>query len=55
MYLVIGIGILAEITKYIMCNLSGLLSGFFTILLIAEALLVVIIYNKVEFKMLKKR
>ncbi len=54
-YLVIGFGIVAEITLYFMCHVSGWLSGFFTILLIAEALLVVVIYNKVEFKMLKKR
>jgi len=54
-WLVIGFGIAAEITLYCMCRTDGLLSGLFTVILIAEALLVVVIYSKVEFKMLKKR
>ncbi len=54
-WLVIGFGVAAEVTIYFMCSVEGWISGIFTILLIAEALLVVVIYNKVEFKMLKKR
>lgn len=54
-WLVIGFGVAAEITIYGMCRAEGWLSGLFTIILIAEALLVVVIYSKVEFKMLKKR
>lgn len=54
-WLVIGFGVVAEITLYCMCKADGLLSGLFTIILIAESFLVVVIYSKVEFKMLKKR
>lgn len=54
-YLVIGFGVAAEVTIYGMYHFSGWYSVIFTVLLIAESVLVVVIYNKIECKMLKKR
>lgn len=54
-YLILGFGAAAEITIYFMCKASGLISGIFSIILIAEALLVVVIYNRIERKLLKRR
>ena len=53
--LIIGFGVIADITIYFMCKTTGWISGIFSLILIAEALLVVVIYNRIERKMLKKR
>lgn len=53
--LVLVFGAVAEITIYFMCVTEGVVSALLTLLVIAEALTVMVIYNKVEFKMLKKR
>ena len=53
--LVIGFGVVAEITLYFMTRITTWVSGLFTILLIVEAFFVVAIYNRIERKFLKKR
>lgn len=53
--LIIGFGVVAEITIFFVCTTQGLLSIAFTLLIIVEAFLTVAIYRKVEKKMLKKR
>lgn len=53
--LVIGFGVAAEITMYFMVITTGFASMGLTLLLIAEACLVVLIYNKIEARLLKKR
>lgn len=54
-FLVIGFGVAAEITLFIGALFRGWVSGVTTVLLIAEAVLVVVIYGKIEKKMLKRR
>jgi len=54
-FLVIGFGVVAEITICLMISVSGWLSALFTVLLVVEALLVGVIYSRVEIRMLKKR
>lgn len=54
-WLTIGFGAVADLTIFLMGNLTGWLSFLCTVLLIVEAIAVVKIYVKVEFKMLKKR
>ncbi|MCI8542576.1 MAG: hypothetical protein HFH95_04580 [Lachnospiraceae bacterium] len=53
--LVIGFGVVAELTMLCAYALGGLLSIVFTLLLIVEARIVMKIYSKGEKKMLKKR
>ena len=53
--LVLGFGVTAEITLFFMCNTVGWTSILFTLLIIFEALLVAVIYNQIEKKLLKKR
>lgn len=53
--LVIAFGVAAEITLYAGNLLGGWMSILCTLLLIGEAVLVMVIYNKIETKMLKKR
>lgn len=53
--LVIGFGVVAEITILAGLLLGGIGSLVCTILIAIEAFLVMKIYNKCEFKMLKKR
>ncbi len=53
--LVVVFGIVAEITLFLASVLGGLIGSLLTLGLALEAVAVVIIYNKVEFKMLKKR
>ena len=53
--LVIGFGVVAEVTLFFMINTTGWVSSLLTLLLIPEAYLVVVIYNKIERKMLKPR
>ncbi len=54
-WLTIIFGVVAEITIFFMGILPGWGSVLCTVLLIVEAVVVVKIYVKVEFKMLKKR
>lgn len=54
-WLTIGFGVVADITIFFMGNYTGWLSIVCTVLLIVEAIVTVKIYEKVEFKMLKKR
>lgn len=53
--LVIGFGVVAEITIYFMISTTGWISTVMTLLLIAEAFIVVLIYNQIEKKMIKMR
>lgn len=53
--LVIVFGAAAEITLYVGKLFGGWISVVSTLLLIGEAVLIMVIYNKVEIKMLKKR
>lgn len=53
--LVIAFGVVAEITLFFMVNNTNWISTAMTLLLIAEAFAVVLIYNQIEKRMLKKR
>lgn len=53
--LILGFGIVAEITIAIMMFSTGIVSVLCTVGIILEALLVVYIYRKMEKKFLKKR
>lgn len=53
--LVIGFGVAAEITLFVGAVFRGWVSGVSTLLLIVEAVLVVVIYGKIEKKLLKRR
>lgn len=53
--LVLGFGVVAEITLFFMVYNTGWISTVMTLLLIVEAFIVVLIYNKIERKMLKPR
>ena len=53
--LVFGFGVIAEITMIFMCNTTGWISAIFTMLVVAESFLMVLIYNLIEKKLLKKR
>ena len=55
MGLVIGFGIVAEITIFIACAFGGIVTIICTIAIAVEAFIVMKIYNKNEIKMLKKR
>ncbi len=52
--LVIGFGVVAELTTYFAYFTTGLVSMALTVLLVAEAFIVMKIYQKGEKKMLKK-
>lgn len=54
-WLTIGFGVVGGLTVYVSGLFGGWVSTLGTVLLIVEAILVVKIYEKVEFKMLKKR
>jgi len=54
-WLTIGFGLVADLTLLLLGNLTGIWSILCSALLIVEAVVVVKIYEKVEFKMLKKR
>lgn len=54
-FLVIGFGVVAEITLFLMISTTGWVSSLLTLLLIPEAYLVLLIYSKIERKMLKPR
>lgn len=53
--LILGFGVVAEITIAAMIYTTGIISTLCTIAVIGEALLVVYIYNKFELRFLKKR
>lgn len=54
-WLTIGFGVVADLTLLLLGNRTDWLSILCSVLLIVEAVIVVKIYVKVEFKMLKKR
>lgn len=54
-WLTIGFGVAADLTILLLGDQSGWLNLLCTVLLVVEAIAVVKIYVKVEFKMLKKR
>lgn len=53
--LILGFGVVAEITIAAMILTKGIVSTLCTVGVIVEAMLVVYIYNKFELKFLKKR
>ena len=53
--LIIGFGVVAEITLYFMMATTGWVSTVLTLALIGECFLVSLIYGKMEIKFLKKR
>lgn len=53
--LIIGFGVVAEITIGAMIMTTGIVSTLCTLGVIVEAMLVVYIYNKFELRFLKKR
>jgi len=54
-FLVLGFGVVAEITLFFMVYNTGWISTVMTLLLIVEAYIVILIYNQIERKMLKPR
>lgn len=54
-FLVIGFGVAVELTICVGFLFGGIINLICTILIVVEAFLVMKIYNKCEFKMLKKR
>lgn len=52
--LIIGFGVVAEITIYFMVFTEGIASGLFTLAIIAEAVLVMVIYYQIEKRMIRK-
>ncbi|MBO5337314.1 MAG: hypothetical protein J6A94_09335 [Lachnospiraceae bacterium] len=53
--LIIGFGIVAEITLYFMISSEGLLSTLFTLGIIIEALITMVIYRQIEKKFRKTK
>ena len=53
--LILGFGVVAEITIVLMTMTTGIVSVLCTVGVIVEAMLVVYIYNKFELRFLKKR
>lgn len=53
--LIIGFGLVAEVTMFFMITNEGLLSALFMVLIIAEAFIVMAIYRAGEKKFLQKR
>ena len=54
-FLVIGFGVVAEITIFIACAFGGIVTMICTFAIALEAFIVMKIYSKNEIKMLKKR
>lgn len=54
-FLVIGFGIVVEITLFVSFAFGGIISLICTLVILLEAFAVLKIYSKEEFKMLKKR
>ena len=53
--LIIGFGVAAEVTLYFMVYTPGIVGSLLTFGIIIEAVLVMVIYNQIEKKLLKKR
>lgn len=53
--LIFGFGIIAEITMFFMIYSEGLVSTLCTVGIIVEALIVMVIYRKIEARLRKKR
>lgn len=53
-WLVIGFGVVAELTLYLGSIVQGWYSILFTLALLAEAAVVMMVYRKIEKKMMKK-
>ena len=53
--LILGFGVVAEITLFFMITTTGVVGALCTLGIIVEAILVVFIYNKFELRFLKKR
>lgn len=53
--LIIGFGAAAEVTIFFMVYTQGFVSTLCTLAMIAEAVIVMILYGQIEKKMLKKR
>lgn len=54
-WLTIGFGVVADLTIFLLGDANGWLSVLCTVLIIVEAMIVILVYEKVEAKMLKKR
>ena len=54
-FLIFGFTAVAEVTLFFMISTTGWISTLLTFLLIAEAYLIVVIYNQIEKRMLKRR
>ena len=52
--LIIGFGVVAEITIYFMVLSEGIVSGLFTLAIVVEAVLTMVIYSRIEKKMIQK-
>lgn len=52
--LIIGFGVIAEITMYFMVFTNGIASGLFTLAIIVEAILTMVVYQQVEKRMIRK-
>lgn len=52
--LIIGFGIVAELTMFLMVSFEGIASTICTLAVIVEALLVMVIYRQIEKRMIKK-
>lgn len=52
--LIVGFGVVGEITFYFMLLGGGVWASFATIPIIVEAVFVMILYNKIEKKMIRK-
>ena len=53
--LIIGFGIAAEITIYFMVTTQGIVSSLCTLGIVAEAVIVMVLYQAIERKLLKRR
>lgn len=52
--LIIGFGVVAEITIYFMITSEGIASGLFTLAIIVEAVITMVIYSQIEKRMSQK-
>lgn len=53
--LIIGFGVAADITIYFMVSSEGLLSTLFTLVIIVEAVITMVIYSLIEKKCVEKK
>lgn len=52
--LIVGFGVVAEITFYAMLASGGIFASIVTVPIIVEAVIVVFLYNRIEKKMVRK-